>query len=147
MPADPAQPTEPGEPARPIPSARPASPAPPVRVRRIYETPSPDDGVRVLVDRLWPRGLAKTDARIDEWPKALTPSTELRRWYHGPEGEYEEFRRRYEAELEAPDAAAALDRLRGIAAKETVTLLTAAKDPAVSHTSVLLRALDPGAEA
>ncbi|MCX5394386.1 DUF488 domain-containing protein [Streptomyces sp. NBC_00094] len=114
---------------------------PDVRVRRIYETPSPDDGVRVLVDRLWPRGLAKTDARIDEWPKVLTPSTELRRWYHGPEGEYEEFRRRYEAELAAPEAAAALDRLRDLADRETVTLLTAAKDPSVSHTSVLRREL------
>ncbi|MFJ8660585.1 DUF488 domain-containing protein [Streptomyces sp. NPDC093795] len=114
-----------------------------VRVRRIYEPPSPDDGVRVLVDRLWPRGLAKTDARIDEWPKALTPSTELRRWYHGPDGEYEEFCRRYEAELAAPEAAAALDRLRELAAGQTVTLLTAAKDPAVSHTSVLRRELDP----
>ncbi|MFG2902300.1 DUF488 domain-containing protein [Streptomyces zaomyceticus] len=108
-----------------------------VRVRRIYEPPSPDDGVRVLVDRLWPRGLAKTDAHIDEWPKALTPSTELRRWYHGPEGEYEEFRRRYEAELAAPEAAAALDRLCDLATKGTITLLTAAKDPAVSHTAVL----------
>ncbi|MEV7375536.1 DUF488 family protein [Streptomyces sp. NPDC090301] len=150
MPAEPTQPTEPGEPARParrVQAARFARLAHPVRVRRIYETPSPDDGVRVLVDRLWPRGLAKTDARIDEWPKALTPSTELRRWYHGPDGEYEEFRRRYEAELEAPDAAAALDRLRGIAAKEAITLLTAAKDPSVSHTSVLLRALDPRADA
>ncbi|MFJ5137000.1 DUF488 domain-containing protein [Streptomyces sp. NPDC088707] len=138
----PAEPTQPGEPA-----GRSGRPAHPVRVRRIYETPSPDDGVRVLVDRLWPRGLAKTDARIDEWPKALTPSTELRRWYHGTEGEYEEFRRRYEAELAAPDAAAALARLRSIAAEETITLLTAAKDPAMSHTSVLLRELDPGAEA
>ncbi|MEU3747180.1 MULTISPECIES: DUF488 domain-containing protein [Streptomyces] len=114
---------------------------PHVHVRRIYDTPSPDDGVRVLVDRLWPRGLAKTDAHIDEWPKALTPSTELRRWYHGPEGEYVEFCRRYEAELAAPDAAAALDRLREIAARETVTLLTAAKDPSASHTSVLEREL------
>lgn len=114
---------------------------PDVRVRRIYETPSPDDGVRVLVDRLWPRGLAKTDAHVDEWPKDLTPSTELRRWYHGPEGEYEEFCRRYEAELAAPEAAAALDRLREIAARETVTLLTAAKDPSASHTSVLEREL------
>ncbi|MEU7071217.1 DUF488 family protein [Streptomyces narbonensis] len=118
---------------------------PRVHVRRIYETPSSDDGVRVLVDRLWPRGLAKTDARIDEWPKALTPSTELRRWYHGPEGEYAEFCRRYEAELAAPDAAAALDRLRETAARETVTLLTAAKDPSVSHTSVLERELAPRA--
>ncbi|MFH9726504.1 DUF488 domain-containing protein [Streptomyces sp. NPDC017254] len=113
-----------------------------VRVRRIYEPPSPDDGVRVLVDRLWPRGLAKTDAHIDEWPKALTPSTELRRWYHGPEGAYEEFRRRYEAELAVPEAAAALDRLRDLAAEGTVTLLTAAKDPSVSHTSVLERELE-----
>ncbi|MFD9030146.1 DUF488 domain-containing protein [Streptomyces sp. NPDC059567] len=116
--------------------------APDIRVRRIYETPSPDDGVRVLVDRLWPRGLAKTDARIDEWPKALTPSTELRRWYHGPDGEYGEFCRRYEDELAEPAAAEALDRLRALAAEGTVTLLTAAKDPSVSHTSVLLRALN-----
>ncbi|MEV7566046.1 DUF488 domain-containing protein [Streptomyces tanashiensis] len=115
---------------------------PAVRVRRVYEEPSPDDGVRVLVDRLWPRGLKKTDARIDEWPKALTPSTELRRWYHGPEGEYEEFSRRYEAELDAPEAAAALDRLRDLAAEGTVTLLTAAKDPSVSHTSVLRHSLE-----
>ncbi|CAM5296136.1 hypothetical protein GCM10010222_49580 [Streptomyces tanashiensis] len=115
---------------------------PAVRVRRVYEEPSPDDGVRVLVDRLWPRGLKKTDAHIDEWPKALTPSTELRRWYHGTEGEYEEFSRRYEAELDAPEAAAALDRLRDLAARGTVTLLTAAKDPSVSHTSVLRRSLE-----
>ncbi|MER7959205.1 MULTISPECIES: DUF488 family protein [unclassified Streptomyces] len=115
--------------------------SPDVRVRRIYEAPSPDDGVRVLVDRLWPRGLAKADARIDEWPKALTPSTELRRWYHGPEGSYEEFCRRYEDELAEPGAAEALDRLRTLAAQGPVTLLTAAKDPSVSHTSVLERAL------
>lgn len=119
------------------------SSAPDVRVRRIYEPPSPDDGVRVLVDRLWPRGLAKTDARVDEWPKALTPSTELRRWYHAAqdEGAYEEFCRRYEDELAEPAAAEALDRLRGLAAQGRVTLLTAAKDPSVSHTSVLERAL------
>ncbi|MEU9859466.1 DUF488 family protein [Streptomyces sp. NPDC047971] len=116
--------------------------APDVRVRRIYEEPAPDDGVRVLVDRLWPRGLAKTDARIDEWPKALTPSSELRRWYHGPDGAYDEFCRRYERELAEPAAAEALDRLRAIAAEGPVTLLTAAKDPSVSHTSVLLRALN-----
>ncbi|MFB6838401.1 DUF488 domain-containing protein [Streptomyces sp. NPDC056361] len=122
-----------------------AASTPTVRVRRIYDTPSPDDGVRVLVDRLWPRGLRKTDAHIDEWPKALTPSTELRHWYHGPDGAYEEFCRRYEAELAAPDAATALDRLREIAARETVTLLTATKDPALSHTSVLRRELEhPG---
>ncbi|MFF8506878.1 DUF488 domain-containing protein [Streptomyces sp. NPDC015492] len=132
MPADPADPAD------------PAPPAPHVRVRRIYEPPSPDDGVRVLVDRLWPRGLARTDARIDEWPKALTPSTELRRWYHGTEGGYEEFRRRYRAELEAPEARAALDRLRLLAAEGTITLLTATKEPSGSHTSVLLEELGAG---
>ncbi|UYQ65817.1 DUF488 domain-containing protein [Streptomyces peucetius] len=113
-----------------------------VRVRRIYEAPDPDDGVRVLVDRLWPRGLSKDEVHIDEWPKSVTPSTELRRWYHGPDGEYEEFCRRYEAELAEPDAAKALSRLRALAAAEgPLTLLTAAKDPEHSHTSVLRRLL------
>ncbi|MFB8042993.1 DUF488 domain-containing protein [Streptomyces hydrogenans] len=116
--------------------------APAVRVRRVYDAPVPDDGVRVLVDRLWPRGLAKADAHIDEWPKALTPSTELRRWYHGPgEGDYDEFRRRYEAELAAPDAADALDRLRTLAETSPLTLLTATKHPETSHTTVLKEAL------
>ncbi|MGW4161161.1 DUF488 domain-containing protein [Streptomyces sp. NPDC004788] len=112
-----------------------------VRVRRVYEAPEPDDGLRVLVDRLWPRGLSKADAHIDEWPKSLTPSNELRRWYHGTEGEYEEFRRRYEEELAEPAAAAALSALRAKAAEGPVTLLTATKDPAQSHTEVLLQAL------
>ncbi|QNP66503.1 DUF488 domain-containing protein [Streptomyces genisteinicus] len=112
-----------------------------VNVRRVYDEPRADDGTRVLVDRLWPRGLAKARARVDEWPKSLTPSTELRRWYHGPEGEYEEFCRRYESELAEPPAAQALSRLRALAAEGPVTLLTAAKDPAAAHTSVLLRLL------
>ncbi|GAA2774121.1 DUF488 domain-containing protein [Streptomyces showdoensis] len=118
------------------------SSAPRVRVRRIYERPEPDDGLRVLVDRLWPRGLAKADAHVDEWPKALTPSAELRRWYHGPEGEYEEFRRRYARELAEPAAAEALASLRARTEEGPVTLLTAVKDPTGSHTSVLVEALE-----
>jgi uncharacterized protein YeaO (DUF488 family) len=114
-----------------------------VRVRRVYEPPEPEDGVRVLVDRLWPRGLSKEAARVDEWPKALTPSTELRRWYHFGEGSYDEFRRRYEAELAAPEAAELLDGLRELAGKGgPVTLLTASKSPEESHASVLARLLD-----
>ncbi|MFF9088365.1 DUF488 domain-containing protein [Streptomyces sp. NPDC014991] len=109
-----------------------------VRLRRIYEPPEPDDGLRVLVDRLWPRGLAKDAAHVDEWPKALTPSTELRRWYHAGEGGYEEFRRRYEAELAAPEAAELLDGLRESARGGPVTLLTASKAPDTSHAHVLL---------
>ncbi|MCX4767559.1 DUF488 family protein [Streptomyces sp. NBC_01275] len=113
-----------------------------VRVRRVYEPPEPEDGVRVLVDRLWPRGLAKDAARIDEWPKAMTPSTGLRRWYHAGEGSYEEFARRYEAELAAPEAAELLDRVRALTREGPVTLLTAAKTPGESHAAVLLGLLD-----
>lgn len=112
-----------------------------VRVRRVYESPEPEDGVRVLVDRLWPRGLSKDAAHVDEWPKALTPSTELRRWYHAGEGSYEEFGSRYEAELEAPEAAEHLDRVRELSEKGAVTLLTSAKDPEHSHAAVLVRLL------
>ncbi|MFG3250219.1 DUF488 domain-containing protein [Streptomyces sp. NPDC048187] len=115
-----------------------------VRVRRVYDPPEPGDGVRVLVDRLWPRGVAKDAAHVDEWPKPLTPSTELRRWYHAGEGSYEEFARRYEAELAEPEAAELLDRVRELTAEGDVTLLTAAKSPDRSHASVLLRLLDRG---
>ncbi|MFF7529981.1 DUF488 domain-containing protein [Streptomyces bobili] len=112
-----------------------------VRVRRVYDPPEPGDGVRVLVDRLWPRGLAKDAARVDEWPKGLTPSNELRRWYHAGEGSYEEFARRYEAELAEPDAAGLLDRVRELADAGPVTLLTAVKEPEHSHAAVLARLL------
>lgn len=112
-----------------------------VRVRRVYDPVRPDDGVRVLVDRLWPRGLAKEDAHIDEWPRSLTPSTELRRWFHAADAENEmvlrEFRRRYEEELAAPEAAEALDHVRRLARKGPVTLLTAVKDPEHSQATVL----------
>ncbi|GGW44079.1 MULTISPECIES: DUF488 domain-containing protein [Streptomyces] len=112
-----------------------------VRVRRVYDPPEPGDGVRVLVDRLWPRGLAKDAARVDEWPKGLTPSNELRRWYHAGEGSYEEFARRYEAELAEPEAAGLLDRVRELADAGPVTLLTAVKEPEHSHAAVLVRLL------
>ncbi|MEU0168857.1 DUF488 domain-containing protein [Streptomyces iakyrus] len=112
-----------------------------VRVRRVYDPAEPEDGVRVLVDRLWPRGLAKDAARVDEWPKAVTPSTELRRWYHAGEGSYEEFAERYEAELAADEAAEALDGVRALLRKGDVTLLTASKTPQESHATVLARLL------
>ena len=112
-----------------------------VRIRRVYEAPEPEDGVRVLVDRLWPRGLSKEAARVDEWPKGLTPSTELRRWYHADERSYEEFAERYEAELAAPEAAELVDHVRELASKGDVTLLTSSKSPAQSHAAVLARLL------
>ncbi|MFB7058815.1 DUF488 domain-containing protein [Streptomyces vinaceus] len=112
-----------------------------IRVRRVYDPPEPGaDGVRVLVDRLWPRGLAKAAAAVDEWPKAVTPSGELRKWFHAG-GSREEFRQRYEAELAEPAAAAELDRLRGLAGAGPLTLLTAVKEPASSHAAVLAELL------
>ncbi|MBR8639840.1 DUF488 family protein [Streptomyces tuirus] len=113
-----------------------------VRVRRVYDPPEAEDGTRVLVDRLWPRGLAKDAARVDEWPKAVTPSTELRRWYHAGEGSYEQFAERYEAELDADEAAEVLDHVRELVREGDVTLLTASKTPERSHASVLARLLE-----
>ncbi|MFK0170857.1 DUF488 domain-containing protein [Streptomyces sp. NPDC090306] len=108
-----------------------------VRVRRVYEPPDEGDGVRVLVDRLWPRGLSKDAARVDEWPKGLTPTAGLRRWYHSGEGDFEEFRRRYEAELSEPEAAELLRTVRELVKHGPVTLLTASREPEHSHAAVL----------
>lgn len=113
-----------------------------VRVRRVYDPPEPGaDGVRVLVDRLWPRGLSKAAAAVDRWPKAVTPSGELRTWFHGGGGSAQEFRARYEAELAEPEAAAELARLRTLAGAGPLTLLTAVKDPAASHAAILAELL------
>lgn len=96
------------------------------RVRRIYDPPAPDDGYRVLVDRLWPRGVSKERADLDLWLKEVAPSTELRQWFHHEEPRFEEFRRRYEAELETNPA---VDELRALAREHpVVTLLVGARD-------------------
>lgn len=108
-----------------------------VRYRRVYDEPSREDGVRILVDRVWPRGLRKEDAHIDEWMRDVAPSTELRRWYgHDPE-RYEEFRRRYLTELGEVERQAAVQRLRETAARTPVTLLTASRDLEHSQAAVL----------
>jgi uncharacterized protein YeaO (DUF488 family) len=113
-----------------------------VRLARVYDPPHDGEGRRVLVDRLWPRGLAKADARIDLWPKEVTPSNELRRWYHEQgEDAFEQFAHRYDAELAEPEAASGIERLRALAAQGTVTLLTAVRQPERSHASVLARHL------
>ncbi|MDC7123314.1 DUF488 domain-containing protein [Cellulomonas fimi] len=106
-----------------------------VRVRRVYDEPSDDDGLRVLVDRLWPRGLTKERAAVDVWLKDVAPSTELRRWFHHEEPLFDEFARRYRAEVtDGP----ALDRLRGlVATHDVVTLLYGAKDPDHNQATVL----------
>ncbi|GAA1394472.1 DUF488 domain-containing protein [Catellatospora coxensis] len=121
---------------------RRTAPAANLRMRRVYDPPSPDDGLRVLVDRLWPRGLAKERAEIALWPKELTPSTELRRWYHeAPDARQAEFVARYEAELDDPAAQQALAGLRRALHDGPVTLLTAVKEFPGSHVDVLARHL------
>ena len=112
-----------------------------VRPRRVYDDPSPDDGARVLVDRIWPRGLAKATARIDEWAKVVAPSTELRRWYGHDPSKFDQFRHRYEAELAEPERQAAVQQLRALAQSGPLTLLTATKDIDHSHAAVLIEQL------
>ena len=108
-----------------------------VRLRRVYETPDPSDGQRVLVDRLWPRGLTKNKAALDEWLKAVAPSDELRRWYGHQPDKFPAFRQRYEQELRGTEQSSALDHLRQLARHGTVTLLTATRDIEHSEAAVL----------
>ena len=113
---------------------------PPARLKRIYDAPSPEDGRRVLVDRVWPRGVSKERAELDLWCKDVAPSTELRKWYgHDPE-KFEEFRSRYLAELKAPAAVAALADLA--ATQGPLTLLTASHAVAISQAAVLVDLLN-----
>lgn len=112
-----------------------------IRVRRIYDAPSAADGARVLVDRIWPRGLRKDSAHLEEWAKDVAPSAELRTWYQHDPAKFGEFRERYIAELAAPGPREALARLRGLAADQPVTLLTATKDVELSQAAVLAELL------
>jgi uncharacterized protein YeaO (DUF488 family) len=109
-----------------------------VHVKRIYDEPAPGDrGNRVLVDRLWPRGISKERAAIDEWCKQVAPSTELRKWYsHDPE-KFDEFSRRYADELKRPEQHAALEHLRELARDRPLTLLTASRLVDMSEATVL----------
>lgn len=112
-----------------------------VQVRRAYEAPAKSDGTRVLVDRIWPRGLTKEKAELDEWCKQVAPSTELRKWYsHDPE-RFDEFARRYRGELKDSERADAVAHLRDLAKGGKLTLLTATKQPEISEAEVLARLL------
>ena len=113
-----------------------------VQVRRVYDAPARGDGNRVLVDRLWPRGLTKEKADLDEWCKTIAPSTELRKWYGHEPAHFPEFRSRYEAELTEPPASDALGRLRDLAAEGPLILVTATKDVPHSQAAVLAELLN-----
>lgn len=105
------------------------------RAKRIYDDCSPDDGLRLLVDRLWPRGVSKEAAHIDLWPKELTPSHELRKWFHDHPDQFDEFALRYRMELTQR-----LDDIRGLFAtidSQRLTLVTSTKDLEHGHAAVL----------
>ena len=110
-----------------------------LRLKRAYEAPSEADGTRVLVERLWPRGMTKEAAALDLWLKEVAPSGELRRWYGHDPARWAEFRRRYEAELRGGGAAEARQRLEALCREgRTVTLVFAARDEA-RNSAVVLR--------
>lgn len=116
-----------------------------VRIKRVYEAPASDDGCRVLVDRLWPRGVRKTDLPYDLWAKELAPSAGLRTWLHvDPQARWEEFRRRYTGELRTSEFVRGF--VRKIAGEQTVTLLYASKDAARNHALILREYLQKAAE-
>jgi uncharacterized protein YeaO (DUF488 family) len=106
-----------------------------IDIKRVYEERSADEGLRILVDRLWPRGVTKASLKLDAWPKELTPSNDLRKWYgHAPE-KFDEFRRRYHAELKPHRDK--LDELRALIRGRKATLLTATRELNLSHAHVL----------
>lgn len=113
--------------------------SPAFQAKRIYDPVSPADGLRVLIDRLWPRGISKDKAAIDLWLKDVTPSTGLRQWFHSEPDGWMEFARRYRMELEQQPAA--IRRLIDAAQAGPVTLVSAVKDMERSHVSVLLALL------
>jgi uncharacterized protein YeaO (DUF488 family) len=113
-----------------------------LRIKRVYEQPQPEDGARILVDRLWPRGLSRERARVDLWLKEIAPSTTLRRRFHGDPGGWEEFRTAYYAELEEPAAQTAVRSLLDQLRREPVTLLFAARDEDRNNAVALKEWLD-----
>lgn len=112
------------------------------RLKRVYDEPESSDGFRVLVDRLWPRGLRKDRAAVDLWAKDVAPSAELRKWVHEDPARWDAFELRYEKELD--NATDAVEDLRSRAAKQPVTLLYASRNTDVNHAQVLKRYLEKG---
>jgi uncharacterized protein YeaO (DUF488 family) len=112
-----------------------------IGVARVYDEPGPDDGQRVLVDRLWPRGFRKGDPRVGRWIPKVAPSTELRKWYSHEAARFDEFAARYVSELESEEGVAPLAELRDVLRAGPVTLVTAARDLDGSHVAVLARLL------
>lgn len=106
-----------------------------ITIKRVYDHKTPDGSYRILVDRLWPRGIKKIDLQFDEWNKEISPSPELRKWFDHKEERFEEFTELYRQELMAKTEE--INRLRTIAKTEAITLLYGAKDPEINHAIIL----------
>jgi uncharacterized protein YeaO (DUF488 family) len=115
-----------------------------IKLKRIYEKPERTDGRRILVDRLWPRGLSKEDAHIDEWLKEIAPSDTLRRSYGHKVERWPEFRQKYHAELRTAGPLELLTKLRQDGKHRTITLLYAARDTEHSNAAILKELLENG---
>ncbi|HUK93022.1 MAG TPA: DUF488 domain-containing protein [Methanomicrobiales archaeon] len=115
-----------------------------IRVKRVYDPPSGEDGERILVDRLWPRGLSKERARVDLWLKEVAPTTELRTWYGHDPARWDEFRRRYRAELSGKQGL--VRTLREKAAQGTVTLVYSSRELHLNNAVALTMILEGGEE-
>lgn len=116
----------------------------PVNTKRIYESTNKNDGVRVLVDRVWPRGMSKEDAKLDHWMKEIGPSNDLRKWFDHDPDKYDDFKKKYKDELESGDQKEELEKLKEITKKhnKNVTLLYSAKDEDNNQAKVLKEILD-----
>lgn len=112
-----------------------------IRVKRVYDPIDAEDGMRILVDRLWPRGISREQAQIDEWYREIAPSTELRKWFNHWEDLWEEFRQRYKAELAQEPRKTLVKKLHSLSQQGNITLLYSAKDPQHNNAVVLLEVL------
>lgn len=112
----------------------------PIKIKRIYESPLADDGLRILVDRLWPRGITKERAAIDYWYKEITPSNELRKWFGHKEENFNEFTHLYTEELKSQEET--LNKVKSLSYEKPITLLYAAKDPKINHAVVLKKVIE-----
>ena len=128
-------------PSRSAPTSRPKRRASSIAIKRAYDKPSPQDGLRILIDRLWPRGLSKAKLKIVAWPRELRPSTDLRKWYGHEPARFAEFRRRYRVEL--AEHAKELGALRALVSGRIATLITATREVDLSHAAVMREVLLP----
>lgn len=112
----------------------------PINLKRVYDDVANNDGYRVLIDKLWPRGVSKEDAQLDEWLKDIAPSDELRRWFDHDPNRFEEFKKRYKKELESSKEE--LDKLLEKAKRKKVTLLYAATDTEMNNAMVVKEVLE-----